>query len=206
MASNHADLVLYATIPWVIREPTSFYRHASRFVVFVHFFRSEKLQNESSPNFSNFCPEFCPEFCSELSPKFSRIFSASFRGKRRPEKFHQKSPPFFNAKFPGKHEKKNIHKNFLESRQSNIFVFALFPAFSRALKGLEGLKGYPFGAAEEATPLCSLLWQGGVVSLCHHIPPFLCQQKCFVDSGWTSAQSSGRKFLPQTSKTVTSLN
>ena len=78
--------------------------------------RSEKLQTESSPNFSNFRPEFCPEFCSEFSPN-SRSFRASFRGKRRPEKIHQKSPPFFNAKFPGKHEK-NIHKMFLESRQS----------------------------------------------------------------------------------------
>ena len=68
--------------------------------------RPEKLQNESFPNFSNFRPEFCPEFCSEFSPNFSRTFRASFRGRRRPEKIHQKSPPFFNAKFPGKHEKK----------------------------------------------------------------------------------------------------
>ena len=69
--------------------------------------RSGKLQNESFPNSSNFRPEFCPEFCSELSPNYSRIFRASFRGRRRPEKIHQKSPPFFNAKFPGKNEKNN---------------------------------------------------------------------------------------------------
>ena len=75
---------------------------APRIVVFV---RSEKLQIESFPNFSNFRPEFCPEFCSEFSPNFSRTFCASFRGRRRPGKIHQKSPPFFNAKFPGKHEK-----------------------------------------------------------------------------------------------------
>ena len=73
--------------------------------------RSEKLQNERSPNYSNFCPGFCPEFCSEFSPNFTRIFRASFRRKRRPEKNRQKSPAFFNAKFPGK----NIHKMFLES-------------------------------------------------------------------------------------------
>ena len=79
--------------------------------------RSRKLQNESFPNFSNFRPEFCPEF----SPNFSRIFRASFRGRRRPEKIHQKSPPFFNAKFPGKHEK-NIHRILLESRQSNFQI------------------------------------------------------------------------------------
>ena len=56
----------------------------------VRFVRSEKLQNESSPNFSNFGPGFCPEFCSEYSPKFSRIFRASFRGKRRPGKVHHR--------------------------------------------------------------------------------------------------------------------
>ena len=37
--------------------------------------RSEKLQNESSPNFSNFRPEFCPECCSEFSPNFSCFVS-----------------------------------------------------------------------------------------------------------------------------------
>ena len=80
--------------------------------------RPEKSQNESSPNFSNLCPGFCPEFLSEFSPNFLRSFRASFRGKRRPEKIHQKSPPFFNAKFPGKYVK-NIHKMFLERTQSN---------------------------------------------------------------------------------------
>ena len=34
-------------------------------------------------------------------------------------KTHQKKPPLFDAKFPGKFEEK-IHKNFLESGQSNI--------------------------------------------------------------------------------------
>ena len=81
---------------------------------------SEKWQNESSPNFSNFCPEFPPEFCSEFSPNFSRSFRALFPRKRRPEKIHQKSPPFFNAKFPGNYEK-NIHKMFL--RASNLYNF-----------------------------------------------------------------------------------
>ena len=80
--------------------------------------RSGKSQNESFPNFSNFRPEFCPEFCSEFSPNFSRTFRASFRGRRRPEKIQQKSPPFFIAKFPGKHEK-IIHKLILGNRQSN---------------------------------------------------------------------------------------
>ena len=110
------------------RGPKIFGRACSlvRFPPPIRFVRSEKLQNESFPNFSSFRPEFCPEFCSEFSPNFSRTFRASFRGRRRPEKIHQKSPPFFNAKFPGKHEK-NIHKILLESRQSNV----LHPPISR---------------------------------------------------------------------------
>ena len=71
-------------------------------------------------------PEFCPEFRSEVSPNCLRSFRASFSGKRRPEKIHQKSPPFFNAKFPGKFEEK-IHKSFLESGQSNTYRGDPFP-------------------------------------------------------------------------------
>ena len=52
------------------------------------------MQNESSPNFLNFCPGFRPEFCCEFSPNFWGSFRASFRGKWRPEKIHQKSPLF----------------------------------------------------------------------------------------------------------------
>ena len=87
--------------------------------------RSEKLQNESSPNFSNFRPGVCPEFCSEFSPIFSWIFRALFRGKRRPEKIHQKSPPFFNAKFPGKHEE-NIHKK-VSGEQAKLIIMQPVP-------------------------------------------------------------------------------
>ena len=82
------------------------------------YWGAHDLQNESFPNFSIFRPEFCPEFCSEFSPNFLS-FRASFCGRRRPEKIHQKSPPFFNAKFPGKFEEK-IHKMFLESGQVKV--------------------------------------------------------------------------------------
>ena len=71
--------------------------------------------------FRIFVPNFAPNSAPNFPRIFSRSFRASFRGKRRPEKIHQKSPPFFNAKFPGKHEK-TIHKMFLESRQSNDLV------------------------------------------------------------------------------------
>ena len=42
-------------------------------------------------------PGFCPRILLRNFPEFLRSFRASFRGKRRPEKIHQKSPPFFNA-------------------------------------------------------------------------------------------------------------
>ena len=112
-----------------------------------------KLQYESFPNFSNFRPEFCPEFCSEFSPNFSRTFRASFRGRRRPEKIHQKSPPFFNAKFPGKHEK-NIHKILLDSRQSNrlsSFV-PICPRSGPQKKRTNGDKTGHFGTNWETPP------------------------------------------------------
>ena len=62
--------------------------------------------------FRIFVPNFAPKFetCSEYSPNFLTSFRAPFRGKRRPEKLHQKSPPFFNAKFPGEVEEKNPQK------------------------------------------------------------------------------------------------
>ena len=79
--------------------------------------RSEALQNESFPNIKKRkSSRICPEFCSKCSPRISRTFRASFRGRRRPVKIHQRSPPFFNAKFPGKHEKKTFTKFFCESR------------------------------------------------------------------------------------------
>ena len=111
--------------------------------MFLETVRSEKLQNESSPNFSNFRPGFSPEFSSEFSRNFSSIFRSSFRGKRRPEKIHQKSPPFFNAKFPGKHEK-NIHKMFLESRQRKMFLETeVYPVHNWSLARLQGPSSRP---------------------------------------------------------------
>ena len=77
----------------------------------------ESCRTKVSRIFRYFVPNFAPNFAPNFPRIFSRIFRASFRGKQRPEKIHQKSPPFFNAKFPGAHEK-NIHKILLESRQS----------------------------------------------------------------------------------------
>ena len=60
--------------------------------------RSEKVQNKKSPKFSNVRPEFCSEFRSEFFEDFSCFVSCE----TETTKNHQKSPPFFNAKSPGK--------------------------------------------------------------------------------------------------------
>ena len=58
--------------------------------------RSEKLQNESFPNFRIFRPGFCPEFCSEFSPNFSCF--ASWETETR--KNSPKIPAIFQCKIP----------------------------------------------------------------------------------------------------------
>ena len=63
--------------------------------------RSEKLQNESSPNFSNFHPGVCPEFRSEFSPKFSGVFVLRFVGNGDQKKF-TKNPRHFQCKIGGR--------------------------------------------------------------------------------------------------------
>ena len=62
--------------------------------------------------FEFFVPDFAPNFAPNFPRNFRGFFRASFRGKRRPEKIHQKSPLVFNAKFPGKSEKKIHPKRF----------------------------------------------------------------------------------------------
>ena len=59
-------------------------------LLFNSFFKSEKLQNESFPNFSNFRPEFCSEFCSEFSPKIPAIFQCKIPRQTR-NKYSQNS-------------------------------------------------------------------------------------------------------------------
>ena len=61
--------------------------------------RSEKSQNKSSPNFSDFCPGFCPEFLSEFSPKFLRFFVLRFVGNGDQKKF-TKNLRHFQCKIP----------------------------------------------------------------------------------------------------------
>ena len=56
-----------------------------------------------------------------IFPEFFEEFSCFVSQDTETSKIHQKSPPFFNAKFPGNYEK-NIHKLFLGSRQSKEMV------------------------------------------------------------------------------------
>ena len=76
------------------------------------FVRSEKWQTESSPNFSNFCPEFPPEFCSENFEEFSCFASQETETRKNSPKI----PALFQCKIP-----RQMRKNYSqESRQSKI--------------------------------------------------------------------------------------
>ena len=95
---------------------------ASRFTVCTSRFTLG--QKSCRPKVSQIFGIFVPDFAPNVAPNFPRIFRGlfvlRFVGDGEQKKIHQKSPPFFNAKFPGKHEK-IIHKVLLESRQSNTF-------------------------------------------------------------------------------------
>ena len=94
------------------------------------------------PEFFEFLYRILPRILLRISPNFVRIFCALFPGRWRPQKFHQKSPPFFNAKSPGKFEE-NIHKSFLESMQTKFSLNFLQKSPGRtggmAHKGLQNL-------------------------------------------------------------------
>ena len=80
---------------------------------FLESVRSEKLQNK----FFEFLSWILPRILLRIFPDFFRgFFVLRFVGNRDQKKF-SKNPTFFQCKFPGKYEK-NIHKTFLESRQS----------------------------------------------------------------------------------------
>ena len=84
-----------------------------------------------------------------------------FVGKRRPEKIRRKSPPLFNAKFPGKY-RKNMHKKLLERRQSKNVLqdwLQLFWELSRASHGVSrpGGQGQMFMHSERKEHLILLL-------------------------------------------------
>ena len=102
---------------WEYHEPGT--PHESGPLAFPHLFMSEKPQNGSSPNFSNFRPEVCAQFCSEFSPNFLRSSRASSRGKRRPETNSPKIPGIFQCKIPRQTRTKKILKCFLGGGQSN---------------------------------------------------------------------------------------
>ena len=114
------DFEVTNSIPDYEKTLSKYFRNNAEPQVQPGFRWVRKVAERKFPEFFEFRPEFCSEFCSEFSPDFLRSFCASFRGKQRPEKTHQKSPPFFNAKFQGKYEK-FIHKTFLEGRQSKAY-------------------------------------------------------------------------------------
>ena len=86
--------------------------------------RSEELQKENSPKYSNFQPEVCTEKCSESSLKFRALFL----GKRRPLNICQKSPPFFSEKLQQIH-RVNPHVFSGEGGKVNVVAALRIHAF-----------------------------------------------------------------------------
>ena len=71
-------------------------------------FRSEKSQNKSSPNFSNFSSRILPRILLRIFPRiFWGVFRVLFRGKRRPEKICQKSRHFSTRNSQANSKKKS---------------------------------------------------------------------------------------------------
>ena len=73
-------------------------------------------------------------------------FRASFRGKRRPDKIHQKSPAIFNAKFPGKLKKKST-KVFSRAGKVSFCVFLGICCISESAEKLHKV----FGSGTQCT-------------------------------------------------------
>ena len=105
------------------------------------------MQNESSFRV------FVPNSASNFALNFPNFFFLSFRalscGKRRPEKIHQKSLPFFKAKFSGKFKFSIfpvlpflVFLEFLVFFPCEEFLvfLSVFPFFSRDFGGSVGIK------------------------------------------------------------------
>ena len=71
---------------------------------------------------------------AEFSLKMLRSFRASFRGKRRPAKIHQKSPPSFNAKFPKENPQKFSRERAKQQYFGKILVVVVTGMFPRGLR------------------------------------------------------------------------
>ena len=93
--------------------PMTWYR-----IWFGPILRSEKLQNERSPNCSNFVPNFSPNFAPNFPRIFRGVFVLPFVGNGDQKKF-TKNPRLFSMQNSQANTKINIHKMFLESRHSN---------------------------------------------------------------------------------------
>ena len=78
-----------------------------------------KVAEREFPEFFKFLSRILPRILLRIFPEFFEDFSCFASWETETRKIHQKSPPFFNAKSPGKYEK-DIHKMFLEGRQSKL--------------------------------------------------------------------------------------
>ena len=94
-------------------------------VIVLIFFRSEKVQNESSPKFLSVRPGFSPEFSSEFPPHLLRIFRALFPRKRRPQKIHKKIPCHYSMPNPQANANKLFTQFFWRGGKVKLFSFPI---------------------------------------------------------------------------------
>ena len=80
---------------------------------FEQVVKSEKLENESSPKFFELSSQIFSRIFLRIFAEFFEDFRLLFPRQRETTKNHRISPPFFNAKSPGKYEK-IVHKILLE--------------------------------------------------------------------------------------------
>ena len=88
--------------------------------IFLANIDGKRFPQKSTTGFTLKNFKFCTEKCSGFSPNFSRTFRALvFPKKRRPLRSHQDSPPFSNAKSPGKSVGKTHESSLREGMRAD---------------------------------------------------------------------------------------
>ena len=89
----------------------------------------ESCRTKVSRIFRCFVPNFAPNFAPNFPRIFWGLFVLRFVGDGDQKNFHQKSPPFFNAKFPGEHE--NLFTKFFW-RAGKVSIPGVIPYFCQS--------------------------------------------------------------------------
>ena len=104
-----------------IFSPLAFHRLRLLKKLLGNYFRSEKLQNESSPIFSNFRPEFCPRILLRIFPEFFEELSCFVSWETETRKNSPKIPAFFQMQNSQANTKKIFTKCFWRAGTVKLF-------------------------------------------------------------------------------------